>query len=142
MYISLLTSLGHSRFFFFNQWSYHAWNWGIHTFCFWRIMHYANSLRFQNNLHAQWETVVWCVLHVQIKRSNRSLAILTLKMQYSSDLMCYIKYERPCFIRLSKHWEESWKHDTQQSIFCAKLRFLDSRMKHCLECSIYLLSWN
>ena len=39
----------------------------------WRTMCYANSLRFQNNLHAQWEEVIWCVLHVHIKRSDTKL---------------------------------------------------------------------
>ena len=29
----------------------------------------------------------------------------------------HIKHERQCFIGLSKHREESWKYDVQQSIF-------------------------
>ena len=29
----------------------------------------------------------------------------------------YIKHKRQCFIGISKHQEESWKYDEQQSIF-------------------------
>jgi len=31
--------------------------------------------------------------------------------------MLFIKHERQCFIGISKHQEESWKYDAQQSIF-------------------------
>ena len=31
--------------------------------------------------------------------------------------MLYIKDEKQCFIGICKHQEESWKYDTQQSIF-------------------------
>ena len=33
------------------------------------------------------------------------------------DVMQYIKHERQCFIRISKHQEQSWKYDAQRSIF-------------------------
>ena len=30
---------------------------------------------------------------------------------------CNISNTRECFIGISKHWEESWEYDVQQSIF-------------------------
>ena len=38
-----------------------------------------------------------------------------VRQPFSKQL--YIKHERHCFIRISKHREESWKYDAQRSIF-------------------------
>ena len=39
----------------------------------------------------------------------------------------YIKHERRCLIGIAKHWEESWKHDTQWSIFWRNSSCLDNQ---------------
>ena len=39
------------------------------------------------------------------------------KARFLKSTMQYIKYEIQFFIGISRHWEESWKYDTQRSIF-------------------------